>query len=147
MAQETRRAIGVTSQEKKDELRRYRDAVERAHELEDRIARVMARAEKTTAAYSGMPGGGGIDHSMECVVAQYEAMLDDLSGQLSVCNRLMKSTQTAIDGLDDGHMRRLMALRYLDGYKWETIADLMGFDLRWVFRLHGRALELVEIRH
>ena len=42
--------------------------------------------------------------------------------------------------------RIILELRYLEGKNWEEIAHAMDYDLRWVYRLHGRALKEVEAR-
>ncbi len=41
--------------------------------------------------------------------------------------------------------KMLLELRYLGGNTWGEVYELMGYDLRWVYRLHGKALQ-VELR-
>lgn len=42
----------------------------------------------------------------------------------------------------------ILELRYLCFQSWDYIAVAVGYDKRWVHRLHGRALEEVDqIRH
>ena len=38
----------------------------------------------------------------------------------------------AIDRVDDPKYRTLLTLRYISGYKWSTVADLMGYTQNWV---------------
>ncbi len=40
-----------------------------------------------------------------------------------------------------GSHRMLLELRYLEGKTWEEVAETMGYELRWIYRLHGRALK------
>ena len=49
-----------------------------------------------------------------------------------------------IDAVEDGRLRFLLFARYMEFQKWETIAELMGYDTRHVFRLHRRALDIAE---
>lgn len=38
----------------------------------------------------------------------------------------------------------LLELRYLEGKTWDEIAKDMDYDIRWVYRLHGKALKEIE---
>ena len=50
----------------------------------------------------------------------------------------------AIESVPDARLRRLLKLRYIDFYTWEQIAEKMCYDLRWVHRLHKKALQTIE---
>ena len=45
----------------------------------------------------------------------------------------------AVDVMTD--LRMILEKRYLCFHSWEKIASEMFYDLRWLHRLHGRALE------
>lgn len=49
-----------------------------------------------------------------------------------------------IDALDKDTHRIVLRERYIHCKKWEEIAVEQGYDLRWVYRLHGYALEEFE---
>ena len=51
----------------------------------------------------------------------------------------------AIDGADESRLREVLELYYIDGYSWERVAETMELDKRWVFRLHGRALQRIKV--
>ena len=40
-------------------------------------------------------------------------------------------------------LQLLLTLHYIDGLTWERVSERMGYDLRYVMRLHKRALETV----
>lgn len=40
-----------------------------------------------------------------------------------------------------GTERRLMELRYVNGYTWEVVAEKMEMSARHVYRIHGRILK------
>ena len=40
----------------------------------------------------------------------------------------------------------LLELRYLEGKTWDEIAKAMDYDLRWIYRLHGKALKEIEVQ-
>lgn len=46
-----------------------------------------------------------------------------------------------LDQLDVHNHRMVLRERYLCSKRWEEIAVEQSFDLRWVHRLHGRALK------
>ena len=47
--------------------------------------------------------------------------------------------------VEDPKFRQLLRLRYLSFLKWERIAEIMGCDVRTVHRLHGRALQMIQV--
>lgn len=53
----------------------------------------------------------------------------------------------AINSLTDERLKVILELRYIKGKKWEDIADMLNTELRWIYRLHGRALQVIEIDH
>ena len=49
-----------------------------------------------------------------------------------------------IDKVDDHDQRMLLRYRYIHFHTWEEISAEMNYGLRWVYILHGRALESVN---
>ena len=49
-----------------------------------------------------------------------------------------------IDKVDDHDQRMLLRYRYIHFYTWEEISAEMNYGLRWVYIIHGRALESVN---
>ena len=58
---------------------------------------------------------------------------------------LKREMATLIERVVDPSHRLLLEMRYLGGNTWEDIAQKMGYDLRWVYRLHGKALQEFEV--
>ena len=58
---------------------------------------------------------------------------------------LLRLMANLIAKVSDPSHRVLLELRYLGGNTWEEIALKMGYDVRWIYRLHGRALQAVEL--
>ena len=46
-----------------------------------------------------------------------------------------------IEALEDEQEKRLLKYRYIRGYRWEDIADKMGYSVRQVFNIHNSALQ------
>ena len=45
-----------------------------------------------------------------------------------------------IESMEDEQEKRLIKYRYMCGYRWEVIADKMGYSVRQVFNIHNKAL-------
>lgn len=63
-----------------------------------------------------------------------------------VCNlvHLKNEARNKINQLSDSRYIDILTDYYINRKTWEQVADNMGYDLRWVYRLHGRALQVFE---
>lgn len=43
--------------------------------------------------------------------------------------------------LENENYKMILELRYIALMKWEDIAETMDYDLRWVYKIHGKALK------
>ena len=92
---------------------------------------------------SGMPRGGSEDWT-----ATADKLIElerRVNARIRELVRLKHAAMDAIDQVDDMRLREVLELYYLDGFTWEQVARTMGLDLRWVFRLHGKALLMVKV--
>lgn len=136
----------MTNQEKKETLQQYLAAGREEERLEREIQRWRSRAEKMTAGYSRASGGAGDGRSLEQTVARIDDLTRQLTRQREELVSLRQSIGAAIDAVPEARLRELLRLRYIDGLPWGKLAVVMGYDdLRWVYRLHGRALEQLTI--
>lgn len=136
----------MTNQEKKEILQQYRLAEMEEQRLEHEIERWRSRAEKTTPGYSKAPSGGADGRSMEHVLEHLGELAQELTQQRDKLIRLRREIGAAIDTVPDARLRELLRLRYIEGMKWGRLAIAMGYDdLRWIYRMHGRALEKLTI--
>lgn len=128
----------------KEFLRQVRTADRRIDEATERVARIRAKLEAgRMSSVTGMPRGGGKD---------WTATADDLielergvNARIREMCRLKRLAMEAIDRVEEVRLREVLELYYIDGYTWEQVAERMGLDLRWVFRLHGQALMMVRV--
>ena len=62
--------------------------------------------------------------------------------------QMKKDIVHKIKAVQNTEYQTLLELRYLCFKSWEQIAVDMGYELRWLYRLHHRALDAVtEISH
>lgn len=73
------------------------------------------------------------------------ARVDELErGIVSETEELIASKQRIIrqiEALDDERYRMILFDRYVMMYRWEAIAADMNYRLKWVYALHGKALQ------
>lgn len=75
---------------------------------------------------------------------KYSSALNDLK-QKTIYHRYLKlknciNLYDKIEALEDEQEKRLLKYRYIRGYRWEVIAEKMGYSIRQVFNIHNKAL-------
>jgi DNA-directed RNA polymerase specialized sigma subunit len=45
-----------------------------------------------------------------------------------------------IESLEDEQEKRILKYRYIRGYRWEEIADKMGYSIRQIFNIHSKSI-------
>ena len=107
----------------------------------EQVASLNDLATRATATYSDMPGSETRNlHRME------DAILSII--ELEAEMQMKKDIVHKIKAVQNTEYQTLLELRYLCFKSWEQIAVDMGYELRWLYRLHHRALDAVtEISH
>lgn len=90
-----------------------------------------------------MPRGGCSDwtdtaHRLIQLEAQINRDVDRLVD-------IKKQIMAAIDAVADDRYRTLLEMRYRNYWGWNRIAQEMHYDLKWIWKLHGKALQQVQI--
>ena len=134
-----------------------KDYLSQAYRLDQRINSKIEQvqslrdlAEKASATLSDVPPSKGNRnvHRMEDVIAMIIDMESEISADMKRLINLKHEIVTVINCVESPELQTLLELRYLCYKTWEQIAVALHFDLRWVHRLHNRALSEVElIRH
>ena len=135
----------MTYNEKIAFLRRYRDAQRTMRCCMEELAQLRAEAASVSAALSGMPSGGGdgqaIPRAVERIADAESRLVSAYGAALSERNRV----KDAIDTVPDPLRRDILTSRYILCQRWERIAADIDRDLRWVLRLHHRAVDELTI--
>lgn len=71
----------------------------------------------------------------------------ELEDQISELVAEYTNVTRLINDLEDESEKLLLEYRYLNGKTWEDISELMGYDLRYIFKKHSNALERIKKRH
>lgn len=67
-----------------------------------------------------------------------------LNEKKTMCNKLIMSTYKIIIQISEEKYRRVLIEYYFNCRTWSGVSDVMHLNNRWVFRLHGRALQEFE---
>ena len=128
----------------KEFLRRARSVDRRVDEAQERVERLRARLESgRMSSVTGMPRGGGSDWTETADrLIELEQVVNQRTRELV---RWKLAAIDAIRAVEEPREAEVLELYYIDGLTWEQVAKRIGLDLRWVYRLHGRALTAVRV--
>ncbi len=133
-----------------------KDYLSQAYRIDQRINSKIEQvqslrdlAAKATATLSDMPRSASPNvHRMEDVITKMVDLESEINADLTRLIDLKHEIVTVVKCVESPELQTLLELRYLCFMTWEQIAVELHFDLRWVHRLHNRALNEVEaIRH
>ena len=128
----------------KEFLRRARSVDRRVDEATERVDRLRAKLEAgRMSKITGMPRGGSEDWT--ATADKLIELEKRVNARIRELCALKHAAMDAIDRVDDARLREVLELYYLDGYKWDKVIKIMELDERQVFRLHGRALQKIEV--
>lgn len=83
---------------------------------------------------------GGQTDRMGDAVAAIVDLEAEIQAEIKQYIRKRHDIRRVINGVGDDTLRLILQKRYLQGEKWENVAADLHKDLRWIFRLHDRAL-------
>ena len=87
-------------------------------------------------------------HRMEDAILSIIELEAEINGDICKLVQTKKDIVHKIKAVQNTEYQTLLELRYLCFKSWEQIAVDMGYELRWLYRLHHRALDAVsEISH
>lgn len=128
----------------KEFLRRARSVDRRVDEAQERVERLRARLESgRMSSVTGMPRGGSSDWTATADrLIELEQAVNERTREMV---RWKLAAIDAIRSVEEPRLAEVLKLYYIDGFTWEQVAQRMALDLRWVYRLHGRALKRVKV--
>lgn len=110
----------------------------------EQVASLNDLATRATVTYSDMPGSGTRNiHRMEDAILSIIELEAEINADICKLVDTKKDIVHKIKSVENTEYQTLLELRYLCFKSWEQIAVDMGYDLRWLYRLHHRALNVV----
>ena len=128
----------------KEQLRQLSTINQRIDQRLKLIEYYMEQAERMGGALSqvGAVTGTKERSPMERWVDKAVDLAHDLEGEGEELRAERRLIGGIVDRMPNPKYKQVLELRYFSPYpvKWEDIAETMGLDVRWVYRLHGEAL-------
>ncbi len=101
-------------------------------------------ANRITPAYSMAPSSsGGNGQKLENAMAKILDAEKTIRSELEILMVERDEIRKLIAFVDDPILTLILHKRYLCYQKWEVIAVDLDYDLRWIHRLHSRALNCI----
>ena len=125
----------------KEYLKQAWNIDQRINDKLDQVARLREMATKATTTVDDMPRSSSPNpHKMESVITRLidteREIDDDIDRLVDLKIDIMKT----IWQVEDVNCRLVLELRYHSLKSWEEIASQLNVTVRWVHKLHGRAL-------
>ncbi|OCA97857.1 DUF1492 domain-containing protein [Clostridium beijerinckii] len=112
----------------------------------EQIVSLRELATKATSTLSDTPPSGTRNvHSMEDTITKMIDLEDEINRDIDTLVDLKIEFVAIIKKISNPEYQTLLELRYLCFKTWEQIAVDMGYDLRYIHKIHNRALENCKI--
>lgn len=133
----------MTSKEKKEYLLQYRNAFNEISDClreKEELMDVISRHEKGT--YEDIEKTKETDGTSK--LKMLNRKIDERIGYLV---DMREGIVSCIAAISNDTYRRVLKLRYIEGLKWDSIADIMHYDIdgKKIFSIHGKALLALKV--
>lgn len=132
------------NEKKKEYLRRYHAAELAEREIREEIDDLRMNKMFPALIQDGMPHGSSCMDLSE-YAAQLDELLTELKDQMEQRIRIRREITQRIEAMQDETEKTVLRLRYIHWLRWEQIADRMGYSIRNITKIHGKALAHFEI--
>ncbi|MGE9889985.1 DUF1492 domain-containing protein [Mediterraneibacter faecis] len=132
------------NEKKKEYLRRYHAAELAEREIREEIDDLRMNKMFPALIQDGMPHGSSCMDLSE-YAAQLDELLTELKDQMEQRIRIQREITRKIETMQDETEKTVLRLRYIHWMRWEQIADRMGYSIRNITKIHGKALAHFEI--
>jgi hypothetical protein len=113
----------------------------------EQVQSLRELATKATSTISDVPPSGTRNfHRMEDVICKMLDLESEINADITALLDLKKEIIAVINSVENPTYRTLLELRYLCFKTWEEIAFKMNYDRRYLFKVHGRALNKVDTK-
>lgn len=112
--------------------------------LQQKIRQLEDMVTSVNPSYSDMPKGSAEQDKMGNCVAQIIDFKDELESQIMQQIQRYKLAQESIDRIANINNRLVLSYRYLLNYNFTEIAEIMDYDIRSIYKIHERAIALID---
>ena len=132
----------MTYAEKVAWLRRYQNSLRQEKELAEEVEQLRARACRVTPALNDMPTAQGDGQALPRAIEQIMQAQQELQAQIARCDAVRREIIAALEQVPDPRDGEVLRRKYILGQTFETIAQEMHLEYRWIRRLHKKAIIL-----
>ncbi len=137
----------VENDKKKKYLWGYLDACKRLAVLEEQLKSIrQVEASAKTQKLSDMPKGGGHQADLSDLLVKIENWQRKIDEAKVNAMSIKVDIETKITEMTDPNEQKVLRMRYIEGKKWNVIAEEMKYSWRQVINIHGSALLNVQIK-
>ena len=129
---------------KKTYLRAYRKHGKRIKRIESEIEEIRNMKMYQSSNNDGMPHGSN-QSDLSSYAAALQEREDELYQEGVKQVQTYKDIEYRINKLENQDERDVMFYKYIKGFTWWQIAQLMEYSESWIYELHGRALKNIQI--
>lgn len=108
------------------------------YDLKSQVLSITASAEGERVKHSSNV------HRMEDTIVKIIDLQNEINTIIDQLVDVKREILTVIDSLDDADLIDLLYRRYVYYEKWEDIALKMNYNVRWIYRLHKKALQKIS---
>ena len=125
----------------KEELWQVRRAANRVRRREEEIAMLESLIEGSAVKVDGLPKASSGGDKLALQVSRLVELKGFLACEIETFLEERERALAVIGGIKNESFQDVLMYRYIIGLDWETIAEKMCYDRRYVFKLHGWALQ------
>ncbi len=109
------------------------------------VAALNDLATKATSTLTGMPRNPNhATSTMEEAITKIIDLQAEINQDIDTLVDLKRDLSATIKAVGNTEYQTVLEKRYLCFQSWEQIAVEMGYDMRWLYRIHGKALDEVR---
>jgi len=94
-----------------------------------------------------MPKSKNRTNTIEDGISRINDIESNINADIDRLIKIKKDIERVINQVKNPNYREILKCRYLDCKRYEQIAVDKSIDLRWLYRLHERALDAVKIKN
>ena len=120
-----------------------KEYLDQAYRIDQRINSKLEQVGSLRAlAMSDTPPSGSRNvQSMESIIVKIIDLENEINEDIDMLVDLKREIVGVIKRIENPEYQTLLELRYLCFYSWEKVAVEMEYDLRYLHKLHRKALE------
>lgn len=105
-------------------------------------------ATRVTSVFSDMPHCTTTDNcKLEKTITKIIDLENEIDADIDRLVDLKKEISNVINSVENEEYRIILEMRYLNFRTWEEIAVALHYTVRWIYKLHSKALQKIKTRH